>query len=425
MKHFTLFFTAILLFSCVENSHQKITNNKDYEAYLTTGTPKTTSKYFELWHSKIKPDSIQLLSFGVVGGEYNRYFQSTGAIEYLKMAEQALKKAVDIAAIGKAGYYRALSRNFISQHRFKEALQLVDSANAIGSGKQQTQALYFDVHMELGNYQIAEMYLDSTKNMSDFGYLIRLAKWNDFKGDLDTTIKFMEIAKNKAEASKNKDLMLWSYTNLADYYGHAGRIEDSYQHFLKSLELDPQNAYAKKGIAWIVFSYEKNAEEALRILDLVTKNYQAPDFFLLKSEIAAYMGDEQERLSNIDNYFIALENPAYGVMYNAHNISLYLGRTEQFSKALELAKVEVNNRATPESYSLLAYAYLKIGDKEKALELVEKYVEGKTFEPAMLYYTAEIFKANNKADMVSVLKKELLGAVYELGPSSLDSITKL
>ena len=425
MKYFILFVTGLLLFGCVEKSQNKITNPKDYAGYLTTATPKTSSKYFELWHSKIKPDSMQLLSFGVVGGEYSRYFESTGAIEYLKMAEQSLKKAVDIAAIGKAGYYRALARNYISQHRFKEALQLADSADAIGSGKQQTQALYFDVHMELGNYQKAEIYLDSTKNMSDFGYLIRLSKWNDYKGDLDTTIKFMEIAKNKAEASKNKDLMLWSYTNLADYYGHAGRIEDSYQHYLKSLELDPQNAYAKKGIAWIVFSYEKNAKEALRIVDSVTKNYQAPDFFLLKSEIAAFIGDEQESITNIDHYFIALDNPAYGVMYNAHNIALYLGRSEQFSKALELAKDEVNNRATPASYCLLAYAYLKNGEKEKALELVEKYVDGKTFEPGMLYYTAEIFKANNKADKVSELKNELLGAVYELGPASHTSITQL
>ena len=65
---------------------------------------------------------MQLLSFGIVGGEYNRYFQETGDIEYLKKAEKSLKKALEIAAIGKAGYFSALARNYISQHRFKEAL---------------------------------------------------------------------------------------------------------------------------------------------------------------------------------------------------------------------------------------------------------------------------------------------------------------
>ena len=69
---------------------------------------------------------------------------------------------------------------------------------------------------------------------------------NDHNGDLDTTIRFMEKARDKAEASKNNGLMLWAYTNLADYYGHAGRIEDSYDHYLKTLRIDPENAYAKK-----------------------------------------------------------------------------------------------------------------------------------------------------------------------------------
>jgi len=67
------------------------------------------------------------------------------------MAEKALNKAVEIAAIGKSGYYRALARNYISQHWFKEALELAKSSRAMGSGLQESRKLLFDVHMELGN----------------------------------------------------------------------------------------------------------------------------------------------------------------------------------------------------------------------------------------------------------------------------------
>ncbi|MDO1498919.1 hypothetical protein Q2T40_00610 [Winogradskyella maritima] len=141
----------------------------------------------------------------------------------------------------------------------------------------------------MGNYDTARAQLDSIKDMTDFGYLIRLAKWNDYKGDLDATIRFMEKAMKKVETAKNESLKLWSYTNLADYYGHAGRIKDSYNHYLKALEIDPGNAYAKKGIAWIVFSHENRPKGAMRILDSVTKNYKSPDYYLLKAEIAGYM----------------------------------------------------------------------------------------------------------------------------------------
>jgi len=421
----TLLVMLLILCSCNTESENQISDKKEYNKYLASSPAKTTSKYYELWNSKIKPDSAQLLSFGIVGGEYNRYFKNTGDIKYLKKAEQALKKAVDIAAIGQAGYYRALARNYISQHRFREALQLADSARAMNNGVEQSQSLLFDVHMELGNYDTAKKYLDSVKNMSSFGYLIRLSKWNDYKGDLDTTIRFMEKAKEKAESSNNISLKLWSYTNLADYYGHAGRIEDSYRHYLMALEMDPENAYAKKGIAWIVFSYEKKPKEAMRILDSVTKNYKAPDFYLLKAEVADYMGDDLKSLSNLDKYFTAVKDPAYGDMYNTYNVSLYLNETEQFDKAMELAQKEVTNRPTPESYSLLAYSYLKKGQKEKALEIIEQHIEGKTFEPAILLHAAEIYKATGATEKVKALKTELLGAIYELGPSTEESISKL
>lgn len=380
MKTFLLLSIAVLgILSSCDSSSKTYSNPRDYDAYLETESIKPTSKYFELWNSKIKPDSLQLLSFGHVAGEYNRYFQATGKIDYLKKAEKALKKAVEIAAIGKADYNRSLARNYIAQHRFHEALELAEKARAYGSGVKESQYLLFDVSMELGQYGLAERYLDSVKNFSDFGYLIRLAKWNDHRGDLDTTIKFMEQAAVKAENTKNGNLMIWSYTNLADYYGHAGRIGDSYNYYLKSLELDPANAYAKKGIAWIIFSHEKNPQEALRILDSVTRHYQAPDYYLLKAEIADYMDDDKERLYNLDQYFKMVKNPEYGEMYNAHNVTFFLEETIQYDRALELASQEVANRPTPESYDLLAYSLYKTGKVEEAAEILDAFVIGKTY----------------------------------------------
>ncbi|PKA99920.1 tetratricopeptide repeat protein [Flavobacteriaceae bacterium MAR_2009_75] len=424
MKYLTLGLLVLILSSC-QTENKEVTAKEDYDKYLINNPVKTTSKYFELWDSKIKSDSSQLMSFGIVGGEYNRYFQNTGDIKYLKKAEKVLEKAVNIAAIGKAGYYRSLARNYISQHRFMEALQMADSARATNNGVEQSRNLLFDVHMELGNYETAQKYLDSTKNMSEFGYLIRLAKWNDYKGDLNTTIRFMEKAMKKAEDSKNTSLKLWSYTNLADYYGHAGKIKDSYEYYLKALAIDPNNAYAKKGIAWIVFSYEKKPLEAMRILDSVTQNYKAPDYYLLKAEIAEHMGDDLKSLSNLDKYFKLVSNPEYGDMYNAYNVSLYLNETEEYDKALRMSRKEVANRPTPESYSLLAYSYFKKGESEKALEIVEQHIIGKTFEPGILLYAAEIYKAAGNKTKVKELKSELTEAVYELGPSTEDSIAQL
>ncbi|MEC3966710.1 hypothetical protein [Flagellimonas halotolerans] len=413
-----IFLPLALLFlvSCQQEETEFKTNRQDYDHFLASEPVRTTSKYFKLWDNKIKSDSIQLLSLGNVAGEYSRFFEGTGDIKYLKDAEQSLKKAVEIAAVGKSGYLRALARNYISQHRFKEALQLAKEARVLGSGVNETQSLLFDLHMELGNYDLANQYLDSIQNMSDFGYLIRVAKWNDHKGDLDTAIQFMEKATAKAESSKNKDLLLWSYTNLADFYGHAGRIEDSYKLYLRALRIDPQNAYAKKGIAWIVYSHERNGTEALRILDSIMKKNKSPEYYLLKAEVASFLNDDMLKVQALDSYYrIVGNNKDYGDMYNAHNVDFLLSMDVEQS-AFKLAQKEVNNRPTPESYGWLAYSLLYLGEEQKAMEVIEKHVIGATYEPAILHQAAEIYKANGKKEKVSELKQELMGAVYELGP---------
>jgi len=425
MKTTLLLLSILLLVSCAPDMENTIGNQEDYNVFLVAKQPKTTSKYFELWNTKIRPDSIQLTSFAIVGGEYTRYFKETGDITYLKKAEQSLKKAVAVAAVGKETYLRALARNYIAQHRFKEALVLANEAMELGGGANESRSLLFDVHMELGNYKVAEAYLESIKNLSDFGYIIRLSKWNDYKGDLNTTIAFMEKAKEKAISAKSKELMLWSFTNLADYYGHAGRIAESYQYYLSALALDPSNAYAKKGIAWIVFSHDKNPEEALRILDSVTATYKAPDYFLLKADIADYMGDDNTRLENLDSYFTTVQNEAYGDMYNGYNINLFLEETGQYENAVQLSMREVANRPTPESYSMLGYSYLKNDQLDKAKKIMDEFVYGKTFEPALCYQAAAVYSASGELKKVQILKKDLVGSIYELGPGMEKNIKAL
>ncbi len=416
---------SFLVISCDRQSDDKVSNPDDYNKYLAVQQARTTSPYYELWNSKITADSVELPSFGPVAGQYNAFFESTGDIEYLKKAEKALRKAVEIANIDKDKYYRSLARNYISQHRFKEALVYADSASYLGKDLAENQHLLFDVHMELGHYKKADSLQRLFADPYDFNYMIRAAKWNDYKGELDRTIMFMEKAREKAEDSKNRSLLLWVYSNLADYYGHAGRIEDSYTHYLKTLEIEPSNSYAKKGLAWILFSHENDPDEALRIIDSILKTHTSPDLYLLKAEIAEYKGDKELYNSSMDNYSKLTANPAYGNMYNAHTLKVYLSEKGKEKKALDLARKEVANRATPETYQLLALAHLENGDKAEALKIIKNKVEGQTFEPEAQLAMASIYKANELKSEVERLKDELLEAKYELGPVTYKEIQEL
>jgi len=423
-KIFTIIFIAVF-FGCQEKT-EKITDSHDYDKYLNTSiTPskQATDKEFEFWQEKFKNDSTHLMEMSRLSGIHAAMFGNTGDISQLKISEKLIKKSHDIAARNKDNYLRSLAHNYISQHRFKEAQVLLDSAYKYPDNKKETEMMLFDVAMELGEYERADTLLGKIKDPKDFNYLIRLAKWSDHNGNLDAAIKYLEQAKQIAEERNDKTLKVWSYSNIGDFYGHAGRLKDSYNSYLKTLEIEPDNHYVKKQIAWMVYSSEKNTAEANRILDSIMVNHKAPDYHLLKAEIAAYEENISEEKKQKDLFLKTTENAEYGSMYNTYLINLY-AETEP-EKALQLALNELKNRATPETYQLLAFAQLNTGQKEAALKTIEEHVDGKTEEPKALFHSALVYKANGMNEKVATLKEELLGASYELGPVKAKEIKKL
>ncbi len=425
MKTYITILTALILFSCSES---KVTDVNDYDQYLavtSTDGIKKTEKELEFWNSRIESDSIQLISLAKSGIMYNSLFDQTKDISQLKNAEKALRRSADIAAINKESYLLSLAQNFISQHRFQEASKLIEEARAINPNKKEVDYLSFDIAMELGKYDQAEQHLKSIEDVTDFGYLIRLSKWKDYKGELGETIHNMEEARRITDASNNSSLKVWTYTNLADYYGHDGRIQDSYIHYIRSLEIEPNNSYAKKGIAWITYSYENNPEEAMRILNSIPEENYSPDYYLLKAEIADSQDNLELKKQNLELYWKAVNKPEYGGMYNAYNAVFLAEEKGDFKKAIAFAQADVTERPTPETYSTLAYIYNLNGEHKKALKIIEDYVENKTFEPVAHLYMAQVYKSNGLQEKVTPIKEELLEAGYELGPVTMRTVKTL
>ncbi|TYC17858.1 cell surface protein [Bizionia gelidisalsuginis] len=418
----SILYSLVLLLtiaSCSKISNSKdITAAQDYNSFLNTEnkTVDLINKEYAFWSQKLEKTPNQFPYLGKMAGLNGSKFETTGDISKLIEAEKNYLILNKKTNYDNASYLRGLARNYISQHKFRNALELLLKAEENGEKLTDTQKMLFDVYLELGDDEKAKFYLEKLINLNSFDFLIRTAKWNDHKGNLDAAIKYMEQAVVKAETSKNEGLMQWSYTNLADFYGHIGEIQKSYNYYLKALQLDPNDAYSKKGIAWIVYSYERNPEEAMRILNTVTKNYNTPDFYLLKAEISEYMKDDVAKDNYLEAYNQAVKNENYGDMYNAYNVQLWADNNTNLDAALAVSKREIANRPTPLSYDLLAWSEFRKGNFDKALDIVEAYVVNKTFEPNALYHIAEIYKANQMLDKVKSLKKELKDSAYELGP---------
>lgn len=423
------FLLAIFLLIGCNKKIQSVVNPNDYNAYLNLKTNKSlnfTTSEIDFWQKKFDKAPNQNSYLGKIASNYSVLFDITANIDYLYKAEELLLESNTKSKFTNVNTLRSLARNYISQHRFKEALTLAEKALAIGDGKLETQKLLFDVQMELGNYKQAENNLKALSLLNnDYDFIIRNAKWQDHNGNLKSAISLLKKAAIQAELNENETLQIWTYTNLADFYGHNGEISEAYRFYLKALKLNPNNSYALKGIAWIAFSNDKNTNEARRIIDIISKNHNSPDFYLLKSEIAEYENDAKAKKSNLDAYFKMLSQKNYGVMYNKYNALIYSDTKTESPKAVEIAFQEIKNRPTPDSYNLLAWAYYNEGKTKEAFEVASKYVANKTFEPESNYHLAVIYKANNKTDKIEPIKKDLQSSLFELGPNMIAKINSL
>lgn len=416
------------LISCSTSEIKNISNPKDYERFLSNTVNVSeilALKELDFWQNKLNVQPTQYPYLNKLATANTILFSSKGNISYLIEAEKKLLQVNNKTNYNKPSHLRALARNYISQHRFNESLELLKKAEVNGEKLIATQKMLFDVYLELGNTKQASNYLSKIEDYSDFDYLIRVSKWYDYKGDLSSAIRFMEKAMKKAEEANNKDLKIWSYTNLADFYGHNGQIQDAYNLYLKALELDSSNAYAKKSIAWIVYSYDKNADEALRILSIISQENSSPDYYLLMAEIAEFKDNLTMKESNMELYLSAVKNNLYGVMYHQHLAKLYLEEFNDTLAAFSYIEKEIKNRPTPQSYDLLAWYYYKKKDFKKALEVINTHVIDKTFEPEVQYHIAEIYKANGVIDKAMSLKKELQESSFELGPLMTEKISNI
>ena len=412
---------SLLLLGCNGQGDKDVTfttNPKDYTSFLQADPIKSYAAALEekeFWSKRLGSDSTGVGDLGPLAGAYSKLFETSGAIQHLKDAEQVYKKAITVAAIKiQDGYKRALAKNYITQHRFKDAITLLEESYAGISNKHATELLLFDCYLEVGAYSKALQLLKKIENINQFDYLIRISKWSDHQGDLSAAIGYMEKALTIANSRKNLALQIWTNTNIADYYGHQGDIKASYNHYLKTLALQPDHAYAKKGIAWILYSKEHNITLASVLIDHLLKNHNLPDYYLLKAEMASYQGDSVLSEEYMQQFFTLANNPLYGDMYNTHKIRA-LVKTDPY-KALQLAQKEVDNRTTPQSYQFLALAQLASNQKQEALATITNFVVGKTSEPMALLHSAQVYKANGMLDKVTALKTALLPASYELGP---------
>ncbi len=407
----------IVLVSCMNK--RNIANPADYAVFLKEGIldqqKQQVSEEISFWQQRLQKDTGSYVNMLKLASAYLQSFKLSGDITTLKKGDSLLKASSAKLKDSDPEILFAISQNSVTQHQFRNAEFYNDAAEKAEGDPFINRLLDFDAGMELGNYKDAVLQLASLSDKSSFDYLIRKAKLEDHNGNLDGAIELMEQAFEEVK-DKKKSLYCWTLSNLGDMYGHAGQIEKAYNSYLKVVQKDSSYLYALKGIAWIAYAHDNNTKEAKKIIQFLLSQTKMPDLWLTLAEMEEWEGNIAKSDWYTRLFLQEVQHPEYGDMYNKYLIHLYTEQLKDYDKALALAKKEVNNRPTPETYDWLAWVYYNKGEKEKAYAIVNTHVYGQTFEPTAMLHTGFIFAANQQEEKAKEILEECLNSSFELGP---------
>ena len=103
-------------------------------------------------------------------------------------------------------------------------------------------------------------------------------------------------------------------------------------------------------------------------------------------------------------------------MYNKYLIELYTGILQDPAHAEYLAKGELENRSTPQTYAWYAWTLYSNNKKEAAMELYKKNISGMPLEGLELYWMGKLMQGMNKEYNAKAFFEAAYANKYDLAP---------
>jgi len=383
---------------------------------------RSNDSSMQFWRNRIDPRLPGLVNETKYAGTLSLRFHLFGDIQDIKKADSIIRKLDSNFNHKEAQADLTLVSYSILQHRFKEADDWLEKAKHSGLKKYDQLSSSFDVDFELGRDFQAANELKELKSSRDYGYFFRRSKMDHLNGLLDSSIYAMMQAAKQEENSPY--LSQVALSNAADLYIHAGDLKQAAGLYQKCLAINGADFHSLMGLGWIALVHDKNDSLAERIFAFVRTKNKLPDPVFKLAQTAQMNGDSLQESRWARVFESEATQPVYGNMYNKYMIELYTGILKDPSRAEQISKGELDNRATAQTYAWYAWSLFSNNKKQEAFEQFEKNVSGRPLEGLELYWMGKLMQGLNKGYNAQAFYKAAYMNKYDLSPSILRDLEK-
>ncbi len=302
----------------------------------------------------------------------------------------------------------------LSQHHFTDGLALAKQAAVINPYNAFVYGLVIDGNVETGNYDEAVKNSDKMVSIRpDLSSYSRISYLREIYGDNDGAIDAMKLA--VSAGFPGLEQTSWCRTQLGKLYENKGDLQDAKLQYEIALSQRPDYAYAYAGLGRID-KYQKNYKQAIADVQKAQSLVNDYGFYDELSDLYKLNGEPEKAKQTAEDLASKLNKDAQvgnsddqiGHYADKELAYAYL-KTGNYDKALEHALIEYNRR--PDNIDVnqaLAWVNYKIGNVKDADKYMIVALKTNSQNPTLLC-EAGIIKSKNgdKIKGNSLIKKAI------------------
>ena len=409
-----LVFAGLFFMTAIYSGYSFFSRPKEKGVVVSSLMPRTTllaqgadwrltqAKQIRL-ANKISENPKDIKSLLTLSSLYMQEGRITGNFSYYNAA--AMKVIEEVLQLDSQNFEGLTFRSMIllSQHRFKEGLEVATRIKEKYPHNAFTYGLIVDANVELGDYSAA---IDAADKMvsirPDLRSYSRIAYLREIHGDIPGAIEAMKMAITAgAPGDENTE---WCRIQLAKLYEQAGNLDLAKLEYTIADKNRDNYAYAKAGLARIA-AVEKNYAKALSLY--MKADSLVPDHLFKEGmiEVFEWMGrtNEKEKLAQEILTYMKSMNNSSGQNEDHEMAHAYMG-VGDYKNALHYALLEYNRRPNNiEMNETVARVYVMQEEFGKALPYINTALRTNCKNPELLSLASLIYNKTGKKELARII----------------------
>jgi tetratricopeptide (TPR) repeat protein len=367
-----------------------------------------TDQKIESLQLSVKAAPADYAGYDELGSAFFQKARETGDISYYDLAEQTLKKSIDLMPrdFRAAGPLVHIALVYMGDHRFKDALAVAQEAISLGSGNLPAFAIEGDAYTDMGDYDLAAHAYgtlhtlgQATSSPLTLAYMSdsRIAYLRFLHGDSTEAIQMMESAIAAGlQINVPRENLAWLYFELGERYFQAGNLQGAELAYQSGIAADANHYRSIAGLAKVRAAQGK-FDEAIQLYERSIAIIPFPVYVEELGDVYRKVGKEKEAQQQYDLVeYIGHLGELNRVLANRELALFHADHGVKLAEAVDLARRELEVRHDIYTWDTLAWVLYKNGQFPEAAEDMNKALALNTNDPLLMFHAGMIYHALDK-----------------------------